>query len=394
MACLAFVTPAQSDDPVPTQVLPDLRQELPSDVKIAQVDGNWRIGFASEVSNDGPGYFKITGNGPGNAPMTADQLVQMSDGSESTIASIGQMHYVLGGGHEHWHLLDFERYELRRANQPGTPLLRDQKTGFCLANAFTTDICGRNHPEYTTVSEGINPGGSDVYLGYLEGQYIQIDRTTVPTGDYLLVNRVNPTGALLDADNTDDVASLRLSVRWGATSPTIKVTNSCPGAIACPGPITEPDPPPDPQPDPQPITPTPEPVVPVPEPEPVPIVPPTQFAPATAKASLSRSMAGRLVRRAIQKSLEATPRALRSACARRSADTFQCSSTWRGARSAPWSGRVRVWYRVRDGKLAWFYTLTARRKTDGKRVVTRAAQGSASRAIFSGPTGALYCARV
>jgi hypothetical protein len=133
-------------------------------------------------------------------------------------------------------------------------------------------------------------------------------------------------------------------------------------------------------------------VVPLPEPEPVPIVPPSQFAPATAKASLSRSMAGRFVRRAIQRSLEATPRRLRTRCNRRSADTFRCASSWRGARSARWSGHVRVWYEVRSGQLAWFYSLTARRSRDGRRVVTRAVQGSAGRSVLSGPTGALYCA--
>jgi hypothetical protein len=105
-------------------------------------------------------------------------------------------------------------------------------------------------------------------------------------------------------------------------------------------------------------------------------------------------MAGRLVRRAIQKSLKTTPRQLRSTCTRRSTDTFQCRSSWSGARSVRWTGRVRVWYRVRDGKLAWFYTLSARRSQDGKRVVRHAIQGSASRSVLSGPTGALYCAQL
>jgi hypothetical protein len=107
---------------------------------------------------------------------------------------------------------------------------------------------------------------------------------------------------------------------------------------------------------------------------------------------MSRSMAGRLVRRAIQKSLKTTPQELRTSCNRRSAETFACSSRWRGARGARWSGRVRVWYSLRSGRLAWFYDLSARRSADGEQVVTRAARGSASRAVFSGSTGALYCA--
>jgi hypothetical protein len=214
-AFAGFVSPARSDDAVPAPVLPNLRQEVPSDVKIAQISGTWRLGFATEVTNDGPGYLKITGDGPGDAPMVADQIVQMSDGSSTTRAGIGEMHYVIGGGHEHWHLLDFERYELRRAADPGIPILRDQKTGFCLNDAFTSDLCGRNHPELTSVSEGIAAGGSDVYLGYLEGQYIPIDSATVPAGDYLLVNRVNPAGALLDGDAGDDAASVRIRFRDG-----------------------------------------------------------------------------------------------------------------------------------------------------------------------------------
>lgn len=395
-AFAGIVAPAQSDDPTPTEVLPNLRQELPSDARLALINGTWRLGFSSEVTNDGPGYLKITGNGPGNAPMVADQIVQMSDGTSTTRAGIGEMHYVIGGGHEHWHLLDFERYELRSASDPGTPILKDQKTGFCLADAFTTDLCGRNHPELTTVSEGISAGGSDTYLGYLEGQYITIDQATVPAGDYLLVNRVNPTGALLDGDTSDDAASLRIKVKWSGITPTLTITNSCPSSIDCPAPPDPPlpDPQPQPQPDPQPIVNEPTPVVPAPEPQPIPVVPPSQFAPPTAKASMSRSMAGRLVRRAIQKSLKTAPRNLRSTCTRRAADTFSCSSTWRGTKSSRWSGQVRVWYRVRNNRLAWFYDLTARRTPGGKRVVTRAAQGSASRAVFSGATGALYCARL
>src|SRR3954466_6039338 len=210
-----LVSPAQSDDPAPTPRLPDLRQELPTAVQLAQINGSWRLGFGSEVSKNGAGYLKITGTGLGNRPMEqVTQTIQMSDGSSTTVPVDGVMHYVIGGGHEHWHLMDFERYELRSAADAGTTILPDQQTGFCLADAFTADLCGRNHPELTTVSEGIGAGGSDTYLGYLEGQYLVLDPATVPAGDYLLVNRVNPTGALQDEDASDDAASVRLHLAW------------------------------------------------------------------------------------------------------------------------------------------------------------------------------------
>src|SRR5436190_7599013 len=144
MALVVGVPPAGSDVPAVTEMLPDLDQSLPANVTVAQIGGSWRIGFSSDVANDGPGYLKITGNGPGSAPMVADQIIQMSDGSSTTVPGIGDMHYVIGGGHEHWHLLDFERYELRKASDPATPIVTDQKTGYCLADAFTTDLCGKN----------------------------------------------------------------------------------------------------------------------------------------------------------------------------------------------------------------------------------------------------------
>jgi len=366
---------------------------VPTNVQITQINGTWRLGFASEVANDGPGYLKITGNGPGNALMVADQVVQMSDGTSETVPAVGEMHYVIGGGHEHWHLLDFERYELRSAADAATPIVRDQKTGFCLADAFTTDLCGRNHPELTTVSEGIAARGSDKYLGYLEGQYLLLDPVTTPAGDYLLVNRANPTGALLESDPSDNASSLRLAVTWSETgAPSMKITNICPASIDCPPPPALPtDAQAQPQP-PQPIDSSVGQVTVTPVAEPVPIVPPSQLGAATRTLSMSRSMAARLVRRAIAKSLRAAPRVLRMTCARRATATFSCRATWRGPTAARWSARVRVWYQLRDNRLGWRYDLTAVRRADGRRVNVHAARGSASRAVFAGPSGSLYCA--
>ena len=391
-AFAGFVAPAQSGDPAATELLPNLRQEVPSDVRMSLINGSWRLGFASDVANDGPGYLKITGNGPGDAPMVADQIVQMSDGTSTTVPGIGEMHYVIGGGHEHWHLLDFERYELRAAGDPATPIVTDQKTGYCLADAFTADRCGQNQPDLTTVSEGIAAGGSDKYLGYLEGQYLTIDPTTAPDGDYLLVNRSNPTGALQESDESNNASSVRLNLSWGNDgNPVVRVTNKCAGAIDCPPP---PDPLPDPAPDPQPqpIT-APEPGPTPSQPETVPLVPTSLFTPRDANALLSRSMAGRLVRRAIVRSLGFQPRRLRTGCGRRDRATFACSSHWRGPRLELWRANVRVWYVLTDGRLSWFYSLDARRSSGGEHVVRRSIRGSSSQAFRAGPAGSLYCVR-
>jgi hypothetical protein len=315
----------------------------------------------------------------------------MSDGTATTVPAIGEMRYVRGN-HNHWHLLDFERYELRRADDPGNTLVRDQKTGFCLANAFTTDVCGLDHPEAATVSEGLRVNGSDRYGAYLEGQYLVLEPTTTPAGDYLLVNRVNPTGALLETDASDNAASLRIQLRWNSSAaPTVVITNSCPASIDCPAPPPPPKPQPQPLPDPQspPSDPMPgDTVSPVVEPQPVPIVTTPPVTVARSGVTMSRTMASRLVRRAIVKTTKQTPRRLRTTCERRNRETFMCNSTWLGIRGVRWDGRVRVWYRERAGQLSWFYDLSGR-PSGGKRVVKRSVEGSAS-AFFSGPGGALY----
>lgn len=379
-------------------MLPDLRQRVPSDVRVAQVDGTWQLGFSSQVANDGPGYLKITGNGAGDGTMVADQIVQMSDGSQSTVPGVGPMAYVYSPGHQHWHFLDFERYELRSPDAPDDTIVRDQKTGFCLANAFTDDICGRNHPEYTTVSEGLAVGGSDTYLAYLEGQSIPLDPATTPSGDYLLVNRVNPIGALLETDHSDNASTVRLQLTWSAGQPNIAITNSCPGQIPCPAPPPKPDP--DPLPDPPPPVSSDQPPLPSQQqppaaesgaqlPQPVPIVSPAKFSTPPAPL-MSRAMAGRLVRRAIARSTKQAPRRLRSTCERRARESFACTSTWRGARGVRWNGRVRVWYVERAGLLSWFYDFSAR-PDGGRFVVKRSVRGSASRALFAGVNTSYYC---
>ncbi|MEA2424277.1 MAG: hypothetical protein QOH13_687, partial [Thermoleophilaceae bacterium] len=298
----ALAGPAHSDDPpVPQEVLPDLRQLLPANVKVGSIGGQWRLGFDSEVVNDGPGYLKIRGTGPGGGPMTADQVIQMDDGSSTTVPGIGEMHYVMAN-HNHWHLLDFERYELRNGDSDQT-LVTDQKTGFCLADSFTTTFCGQNQPGLTSVEEGISSHGSDRYLGYLEGQYIVVSQATVPDGSYVLVHRVNPAGALHVANPANDAASVRITMAWTNGTPNMAVVNQCPGTTICPAPPDPPptDPKPDPQPEPAPATTTPAadpvttapgPELPAPEPQPVPIVNPVPQI-AGARAAMSRGMAVR-----------------------------------------------------------------------------------------------------
>jgi hypothetical protein len=388
---------------VPSQVLPDLRQEVPAGIGMSLIDGAWRLGFDSKVFNDGPGFLRISGTGPGDETMLADQIIEMSDGTTTTVPAVGDLRYVrspVGAAypHNHFHFLDFERYELRLPDS-GQTLVKDEKTGFCLANAFTTDLCGRNHPELASLEEGLSAGSYDTYSRNVEGQYITLDPVTVPAGDYLLVHRVNPTGAFAEANPANDAASVRLQISWTANgTPSATVTNRCAASVTCAAPPPSADPPPSPetqpQPQQQPVA-DPQPVTAAtPLPEPVPILSRAEFTRRPEQATMSREMAGRLVRRAIQKSVKDEQKNVRTRCARLHRDTFACSASWLGSGSATWSGKVRVWYHVKNANLSWFYDLSATRRPDGRRVVARGARGSASSTRFTGAVASMVCGLV
>ena len=69
-----------------------------------------------------------------SGPMVARQLVRLSDGTVRTYDDAGRLRYTYSPTHTHWHLLDFQRYELRTLD--GELIVRDRKSGFCLADHY------------------------------------------------------------------------------------------------------------------------------------------------------------------------------------------------------------------------------------------------------------------
>jgi Lysyl oxidase len=136
--------------------------------------------------------------------------------------------------HRHWHLADFERYELRR---DGRLVGRDRKTGFCLNDAYETRAlnrsptwtgdCARNRPHARTLREGISAGFGDDYVPIREGQ--SIDVTEVPPGRYVLVHRVNPDRVLRERSYANNAAAVAIEL-WDRG---VRVLARCPDSGTC-----------------------------------------------------------------------------------------------------------------------------------------------------------------
>ena len=230
------------------ELLPDLDQIPPQAISIEGKNGRERLVFLSAVENTGIGPLLVSGRRPirATADMSVDQLVRRADGSVATYPMRSRLRFVVSETHRHWHLLGFERYELRTLD--GQAISRDHKTGFCLGDRYDVDAqtripgepseavwtqeCGKGQPERLRIREGLSPGFGDDYVPLLEGQYVDV--TGLPPGRYVLVHRVNPRRDLLEASYANNAASVLLQLsRPAGGPPTVKILATCPDSGRC-----------------------------------------------------------------------------------------------------------------------------------------------------------------
>ncbi|MGH3087556.1 MAG: lysyl oxidase family protein, partial [Rubrobacteraceae bacterium] len=149
----------------------------------------------------------------------------------------------------HWHFFRFMRYELRDLD--GELAARDQKTGFCVGDRYDADPdvrmegepeppgvfdiapegdwCAEDDPDRDELAMGLSVGYGDNYEALLEGQ--SIDVTDLPSGRYVLVNRVNAD--LEETDESNNAASLLIELDTSKENPAVSVLESCPNGERC-----------------------------------------------------------------------------------------------------------------------------------------------------------------
>ncbi|MFI9386316.1 lysyl oxidase family protein [Kutzneria sp. NPDC052558] len=175
-------------------------------------------------------------------------------------------YYEPAPAHVHWHLLNFEHFQLRTLN--GSAVVSDRKNGFCLGDRYDVpdkaslehrvhegeepeaklhefliyNMCGHQQPDATDVTEGISVGSGDDYRYDVDFQWLDI--TSVASGVYDVVNTVNPDRTLIEKNYDNDSSSIAVSIQWpgGAKAapaqitapPEVRLLRSCPGSGTCP----------------------------------------------------------------------------------------------------------------------------------------------------------------
>jgi dipeptidyl aminopeptidase/acylaminoacyl peptidase len=223
--------------PIGKPVFPNLVQRPPSGLVVSGSRGHWRLGFTSMVDNRGPGILWIRGRrAPGSHVMRVTQFVLLASGAVRVDAPSGELHYTVAPPHYHWHFLAFDRFELHRTSDFKL-LVRDHKSGFCIADHYGTAIgvphgpprflgsCAQFHPEARELEEGESVGYTDRYPAFFHGQGIDISH--VPAGTYWLVHRANPDFHLRESHYGDDAASLLIRIEWRSGAPTVTPLRPC-----------------------------------------------------------------------------------------------------------------------------------------------------------------------
>jgi hypothetical protein len=237
----------ESEAPSP-ELLPDLDQAPPAAISIVVREGRERLIFLSAVENVGAGPLLVAGRRPSASEpeMTARQVVRKADRTATTHVLKARLRFVVSETHRHWHLLGFERYELRTPDEKTVG--RDRKTGFCLGDRYDADSgsriageppravwtqeCGRGQSERLRLLEGLSPGFGDDYVPLLEGQFIDV--TGLPTARYILIHRVNSTRDLGESSYANNAASALLELGRDAQGrATVAVLATCPDTASC-----------------------------------------------------------------------------------------------------------------------------------------------------------------
>jgi hypothetical protein len=225
-----------SNAPRAPELLPDLDQVAPRGLSIVVEGERELLVFLSAVDNVGRGPLVVSARRTDLEPeMSALQVVRRANGESTAYPLRLRVRFVVSETHRHWHVLGFERYELRTL--AGEALGDDRKTGFCLGDRYDTDAktripgeppravwvhnCGKDQPDRTRLIQGISPGFGDDYVPRLEGQFVDV--TNLEAGRYVLVHRANPEGDIRESNYENNAASVLVALRRPAGKPPVAV---------------------------------------------------------------------------------------------------------------------------------------------------------------------------
>jgi hypothetical protein len=226
-------TPSVSTPPPSggTEKLPDVGIRTLRQFSITTTNGKKLLKFPGVTADVGAGPLDIqaTRSSSTSTDWVGVQRIKMSDGSWKSLPPTGAQFYFAGDGHNHWHIRDFDSYEL--FNGGGQKLRDGEKHGFCFEDnteyrdwpstgkngASATPVythenaCGLNNPQATKIVHGLSQGWSDTYPATLPDQAIDI--TGIADGVYTVKVTADWQGFYKESNENNNSATAKIQIK-------------------------------------------------------------------------------------------------------------------------------------------------------------------------------------
>ncbi len=223
---MLLAAPAVAARPGAAEQLPNLVALPPFDIAIERADSGHgdAIRFATGAANRGEHPLELSGQPSSPSEAVAYQCIAwMQPRVCGDREEVGR--FIWHPQHGHYHFEDFALYELRKLRRSGAPDLRQRglvatsgKISYCIIDVEADD---QNRPLlyyfpyplyyscFTGIGiQGISPGWKDIYAKGTIGQEIALEG--VPDGTYALTVEIDPADRLMETDETDNSALVRL----------------------------------------------------------------------------------------------------------------------------------------------------------------------------------------
>ncbi|MGO4258618.1 lysyl oxidase family protein [Marmoricola sp. RAF53] len=194
-----------------------------------QLEGKKLLKFGVITLNVGAGPAEIVADRSGANATEWQAFQTLYDSSRNPVGSLvdqGVQFYFAGDGHNHWHVRDFDDYELLSSD--GTMVARAEKHGYCMQDNTTyqgmpsavgvppnpvymeSKSCGKGLPNALMIIHGLSRGWGDTYPSSLPDQAIDI--TGVPNGTYTVQVHADAVGAVLESDESNNTTSVKVTI--------------------------------------------------------------------------------------------------------------------------------------------------------------------------------------
>ncbi|MDP3969858.1 MAG: lysyl oxidase family protein [Nocardioides sp.] len=175
---------------------------------------------------DGPSELVADRSSPSSTTWRAYQTFLRPNGQRESVVMRGAEFYYAGDGHDHWHVKDFDDYEL--LDSDGTTMRTAEKHGYCLQDNTTyppmagrpgvpesivysdATQCAKGLPDTLAMIHGMSRGWGDTYPSSLPDQALDI--TGVPDGEYVVRVVADARDLIREKDETNNTASIRVRI--------------------------------------------------------------------------------------------------------------------------------------------------------------------------------------